>query len=213
MAQSTARRFGSGRVPFRFVERKCRFEGGDRRLQITRGGQDLAKVHQRVPAHVQVVGALRQLGGRAALHRAFIDVAEAREGATAGARHQDLRREVVLGRCLLARHDEAFGIVGSYGLSVAPANLTAPDVQSRPDGELSRKVVSPGGRLIGEVGEGNRKDIRNAVEAARKAGVSHILLAGPEKAVAEADSKPDGYLTAKINAVEALSDLLTRLGA
>ncbi len=52
-----------------------------------------------------------------------------------------------------------------------------------------------------------------AVDAARKAGVSHVLLAGPEKAVAEADSKPDGYLTAKIDAVRALSDLLTRLGA
>lgn len=52
-----------------------------------------------------------------------------------------------------------------------------------------------------------------AVDAARNAGVSYVLLAGPEKAVAEADSKPDGYLTAKINAVEALSDLLTRLGA
>ena len=51
------------------------------------------------------------------------------------------------------------------------------------------------------------------VEAARRAGVRHILLAGPEKAVAEADSKPDGYLTAKIDAVETLSDLLTRLGA
>jgi methylmalonyl-CoA mutase len=52
-----------------------------------------------------------------------------------------------------------------------------------------------------------------AVDAARKSGVSHVLLAGPEKAVAEADSKPDGYLTAKIDAVSALSDLLTRLGA
>ena len=41
--------------------------------------------------------------------------------------------------------------------------------QARPDGELSRKIVSPAGRLVGEVGEGNRKDIRNAVEAARKA--------------------------------------------
>ncbi|CAA0092023.1 putative methylmalonyl-CoA mutase small subunit [Mycolicibacterium vanbaalenii] len=51
------------------------------------------------------------------------------------------------------------------------------------------------------------------VDAARQAGVRHILLAGPEKAVAEADSKPDGYLTAKIDAVEVLSDLLTRLGA
>ncbi|MBE1546193.1 methylmalonyl-CoA mutase [Mycobacterium sp. OAS707] len=52
-----------------------------------------------------------------------------------------------------------------------------------------------------------------AVESARKAGVSHVLLAGPEKAVAEADSKPDGYVTAEIDAVEVLSDLLTRLGA
>ncbi|MBP1821263.1 methylmalonyl-CoA mutase small subunit [Mycobacterium sp. OAE908] len=52
-----------------------------------------------------------------------------------------------------------------------------------------------------------------AVEAARKAGVSHVLLAGPEKAVAEVNSKPDGYVTAKIDAVEVLSDLLTRLGA
>ena len=52
-----------------------------------------------------------------------------------------------------------------------------------------------------------------AVDAARTAGVSYVLLAGPEKAVAEADSKPDGYLTAKIDAVTTLSDLLTRLGA
>jgi methylmalonyl-CoA mutase len=52
-----------------------------------------------------------------------------------------------------------------------------------------------------------------AVDAARKAGVSRVLLAGPEKAMADADSKPDGYLTAKIDAIDALSDLLTRLGA
>ncbi|VEG54691.1 methylmalonyl-CoA mutase, heterodimeric type, beta chain [Mycolicibacterium aurum] len=52
-----------------------------------------------------------------------------------------------------------------------------------------------------------------AVDAARTAGVKRILLAGPEKAVADSASKPDGYLTAKIDAVEALSDLLTRLGA
>lgn len=52
-----------------------------------------------------------------------------------------------------------------------------------------------------------------AVESARAAGVSRVLLAGPEKAVAEAESKPDGYLTAKIDAVATLSDLLTGLGA
>lgn len=51
------------------------------------------------------------------------------------------------------------------------------------------------------------------VEAARGAGVSHVCLAGPQKAVAEADHQPDEFLTAKINAVEALSNLLDRLGA
>ncbi|WNG89943.1 methylmalonyl-CoA mutase small subunit [Mycobacterium sp. ITM-2016-00317] len=56
-------------------------------------------------------------------------------------------------------------------------------------------------------------EVAAVVEAARAAGVSRVLLAGPEKAVAEVDSKPDGYLTAKIDAVSALSDLLTRLGA
>ena len=51
------------------------------------------------------------------------------------------------------------------------------------------------------------------VAAARDAGVPHIYLAGPEKAVGAAVARPDEYLTAKINAVEALATLLTRLGA
>ena len=41
--------------------------------------------------------------------------------------------------------------------------------QVRPDGGYSRSVFDPSGAHIGEVGEGNRKDIRNAVEAARAA--------------------------------------------
>ncbi len=41
--------------------------------------------------------------------------------------------------------------------------------QVRPDGGYSRDVYDPHGHLIGQVGEGNRKDIRNAVEAAHKA--------------------------------------------
>src|SRR5690606_24846767 len=41
--------------------------------------------------------------------------------------------------------------------------------QTRPDGGYTRRIHGPGGRLVGEVGEGNRKDIRNAVEAAHKA--------------------------------------------
>jgi aldehyde dehydrogenase (NAD+) len=41
--------------------------------------------------------------------------------------------------------------------------------QARPDSGYSRPVYGPNGDLIGEVGDGNRKDIRNAVEAARAA--------------------------------------------
>lgn len=41
--------------------------------------------------------------------------------------------------------------------------------QARPDGNYSRPVVSPKGEIVGEVGVGNRKDVRNAVAAARKA--------------------------------------------
>jgi aldehyde dehydrogenase (NAD+) len=41
--------------------------------------------------------------------------------------------------------------------------------QVRPDQGYSRKIVSPSGALLAEVAEGNRKDIRNAVEAAHAA--------------------------------------------
>jgi aldehyde dehydrogenase (NAD+) len=41
--------------------------------------------------------------------------------------------------------------------------------QARPDSGYSMPVFSAKGEKIGEVGEGNRKDVRNAVEAARKA--------------------------------------------
>jgi len=41
--------------------------------------------------------------------------------------------------------------------------------QTRPDSGYSRRVHGPDGRSVGEVGEGNRKDIRNAVEAAHAA--------------------------------------------
>jgi aldehyde dehydrogenase (NAD+) len=41
--------------------------------------------------------------------------------------------------------------------------------QVRPDQGYSRQIVGSGGWVLGEVGEGNRKDIRNAVEAAHAA--------------------------------------------
>jgi len=41
--------------------------------------------------------------------------------------------------------------------------------QARPDGAYTRAILGARGNLIGQVGEGNRKDIRNAVEAAHAA--------------------------------------------
>ena len=42
--------------------------------------------------------------------------------------------------------------------------------QARPDGGYTTLVRGASGEVVGEVGRGNRKDIRNAVEAARHAG-------------------------------------------
>ncbi|MGH9361384.1 MAG: aldehyde dehydrogenase family protein, partial [Thermoanaerobaculia bacterium] len=55
--------------------------------------------------------------------------------------------------------------------------------QARPDSGYSLPVYGPGGELVGEVGQGNRKDVRNAVEAARKA---------------EAWSRASGHLRAQV---------------
>jgi aldehyde dehydrogenase (NAD+) len=41
--------------------------------------------------------------------------------------------------------------------------------QARPDAAYTRRILSPAGVVVGESPEGNRKDIRNAVEAAHKA--------------------------------------------
>ena len=85
------------------------------------------------------------------------------------------------------------------------------------DAEAVADAVSGAGRLSVAVicGTDTRygTEAAGVVEAARKAGVSRVLLAGPNKAVADADPKPDDYLTAKIDAVGALTDLLNRLGA
>jgi len=58
-------------------------------------------------------------------------------------------------------------------------------------------------------------DAGPAAAALRAAGISTVLLAGPEKAVGdvEGEARPDGFLTAKIDAIAALTDLLNTLGA
>ncbi|MDP1891668.1 MAG: aldehyde dehydrogenase family protein, partial [Gemmatimonadaceae bacterium] len=59
--------------------------------------------------------------------------------------------------------------VASAGTIDRTAKLYIAGKQSRPDSGYTRAVVSPKGKLLGEVGDGNRKDIRNAVEAAHAA--------------------------------------------
>ena len=49
------------------------------------------------------------------------------------------------------------------------AKLYIGGAQKRPDGNYTRAALSATGELVGQVGDGNRKDIRNAVEAAHKA--------------------------------------------
>jgi aldehyde dehydrogenase (NAD+) len=62
---------------------------------------------------------------------------------------------------------------GGNGSSLPPVDRTAKlyigGKQARPDSGYSYPVVSPSGTVLGEAGLGNRKDVRNAVEAARKA--------------------------------------------
>jgi aldehyde dehydrogenase (NAD+) len=50
--------------------------------------------------------------------------------------------------------------------------------QARPDSGYSIRIAGAGGAHIGEVGDGNRKDIRNAVEAARAAAIGWARSTG-----------------------------------
>uniref|UniRef100_A0A5Q5BLP7 Methylmalonyl-CoA mutase small subunit n=2 Tax=unclassified Mycobacterium TaxID=2642494 RepID=A0A5Q5BLP7_MYCSS len=103
----------------------------------------------------------------------------------------------------------ATNLLASGGIeAVNPGSVGAADV--------ARAVSAAGNPSVAVIcGTDTRygTDAAAVVAAAREAGVTRVYLAGPEKAVAEADPKPDDYLTAKIDAVAALSNLLTRLGA
>lgn len=58
---------------------------------------------------------------------------------------------------------------GGFGSIDRTTKLYIGGKQARPDGNYNRIITDPKGHAIGSVGEGNRKDIRNAVEAAHKA--------------------------------------------
>ena len=86
--------------------------------------------------------------------------------------------------------------------SSAPPPAAAP-VSER---EIAERLLAGRGRIEAELAK--------AIVGQREV-IEQILLAGPERAIADVATagRPDGYLTATINAVEALSALLTRLGA
>ena len=72
-----------------------------------------------------------------------------------------------------AEVEAAAPVAAKTGQAVSGLDRTAKHYiggkQARPDGGYSRQVLGPDGAVLAEVGEGNAKDIRNAVEAARKA--------------------------------------------
>ena len=77
--------------------------------------------------------------------------------------------------------------------------------QARPDGDYSLPVHSRAGAVLGEVGRGNRKDIRNAVEVARKAQSGWATRAAHNRAqilyyLAENLLARAGELTARLEA-------------
>ncbi len=63
-------------------------------------------------------------------------------------------------------HTHANGSLASIDRT---AKLYIGGAQKRPDGAYTRPIFDPKGVEVGQVPEGNRKDIRDAVEAARKA--------------------------------------------
>ncbi|MCV7211839.1 methylmalonyl-CoA mutase small subunit [Mycolicibacterium canariasense] len=100
----------------------------------------------------------------------------------------------------------ASNLLASGGIeAVNPGTVDAAGVAAAADGLTVAVVCGTDARYATEASD--------VVAAGRAAGLTQIYLAGPDKAVADAEHKPDDYLTAKIDAVQALSTLLTRLGA
>ncbi len=103
----------------------------------------------------------------------------------------------------------ATNLLASGGIAaINPGPVDASGVE-----QAISQAGSPAVALICGTDKRYQDEVAEIVAAARSAGVSRVYLAGPEKALGDAGHRPDEFLTAKINAVEALSDLLTRLGA
>ncbi|MBJ6372824.1 aldehyde dehydrogenase family protein [Sedimentitalea arenosa] len=84
------------------------------------------------------------------------------EGLTAYTRPKDTRKQLKQ-RAAPQRNEVATTVIDRT------AKLYIGGKQARPDNGHSLPVRDPAGRLLGHVGQGSRKDVRNAVEAARGA--------------------------------------------
>jgi methylmalonyl-CoA mutase len=80
------------------------------------------------------------------------------------------------------------------------------------DGGIATAVKESGATIAVLCGTDKRYGEQGAaaVAALREAGIEQVLLAGPEKTFAEVEGaeRPDGFLTARIDAVAALTELL-----
>ena len=81
----------------------------------------------------------------------------------------------------LKRHANA-SVLSSIPAIDRTAKMFIGGKQARPDGGLSINIYGPNKQLIGDVGRGNRKDIRNAVEAARAAATGWQKATGYNRA-------------------------------
>jgi methylmalonyl-CoA mutase len=104
----------------------------------------------------------------------------------------------------------ATNLCASGGIEAVHPGVVAPDSVGRVAGDTGLAQA-----IICGTDAAYRDNVAEVVATARSVGIQQIRLAGPEGAIADvpAENRPDGYLTAKIDAVEALSTLLTRLGA
>lgn len=103
----------------------------------------------------------------------------------------------------------ATNLLASGGIeAVNPGTVTGAELSGVVNGDHAVAVICGADDRYGT-------ELAEMVSSARAAGVAHVCLAGSENVVTgvPAESRPDGYLTMKIDAVEALSSLLTRLGA
>ena len=109
-----------------------------------------------------------------------------------------------------ARATFATNLLASGGIAAVNPGTVEP-------GGIAEEVRRCGARIAVICGTDDRYHTETGavVSAARGAGIEEIYLAGPRSAVADVadDDRPDGYLTARIDAVQALSALLSRMGA